>query len=49
MPNRQIDLFIRFILQNDGQLSENKRKKYFEFLTEDEIKKMERSILDLHL
>jgi len=45
MPNRQIDLFIRFTLQNDGVLSENKRKKYFEFLSEEEIKKMQRSIL----
>ena len=47
MPNRQVDLFIRFILQNDGQLSENKRKKYFDFLTEEEIKEMERTISHL--
>lgn len=44
MPNRQIDLFIRFTLQNNGKLLENKRKKYFDFLTQEEIKEMERSI-----
>lgn len=47
MPNRQIDLFIRFVLQNNGLLSENKRKKYFDFLTKEEITQMEISILDL--
>lgn len=41
MPNRQIDLFIRFTLQNAGKLSENKRKKYFDFLTHEEIFAME--------
>ncbi|HIP35935.1 MAG TPA: cell filamentation protein Fic [Crocinitomix sp.] len=45
MPDRQIDLFIRFTLQNEGRLSENKRKKYFDFLTEKEIGLMEDSIL----
>ena len=44
MPDRQIDLFIRFVQQNKGKLSENKRKKYFEFLTEEEILMMEESI-----
>ena len=41
MPNHQIDLFIRFTLQNAGKLSENKRKKYFDFLTSEEIREME--------
>ena len=45
MPDRQIDLFIRFTSQNEGKLSENKRKKYFDFLTEEEIGLMEDSIL----
>jgi len=44
MPDRQIDLFIRFTTQNGGKLSENKRKKYFDFLTKDEINEMERSL-----
>jgi Fic family protein len=46
MPNRQIDLFIRFTLQNKGKLSENKRKKYFDFLREEEIELLENIILE---
>ena len=47
MPDRQIDLFIRFAYQNSGRLSENKRKKYFNFLTEAEIREMEKSLLEI--
>jgi Fic family protein len=45
MPDRQIDLFLRFTRQNNGILSENKRKKYFDFLTKEEIKQMEESMV----
>jgi len=34
MPDREIDLFIRFVIQNGGKISINKRKKYFEFLSD---------------
>ncbi len=44
MPDRQIDLFIRCCLQNHGRLSAAKRSSYYGFLTEDEIKQMERVI-----
>ena len=37
MPDRLIDLFIRFVLQNGGKLSSAKREKYFDFLSDDEI------------
>ncbi|MXZ16836.1 MAG: Fic family protein [Rhodothermaceae bacterium] len=37
MPDRQIDLFIRICLQNNGRLSANKRKSHFDFLSEDEL------------
>jgi Fic family protein len=47
MPDRQIDLFIRFTYQNRGKLSENKRKKYFDFLTEEEIGEMEKSLVKI--
>ena len=50
MPDRQIDLFIRFCLQNHGQLSVRKRSGHFDFLTDDEVAKMElavRSAFDL--
>ncbi|SFV50811.1 Filamentation induced by cAMP protein Fic [hydrothermal vent metagenome] len=44
MPDRAIDLFIRFVMQNGGTLSANKRKKYFEFLSDEEIGLMEESV-----
>ncbi len=44
MPDRKIDLFIRFSMQNGGKLSSNKRKKYFEFLSDKEVELIEKSI-----
>lgn len=44
MPDRQIDLFIRFCLQNGGRLSSRKRRSHFEFLTDDEVESMERAV-----
>jgi len=44
MPDRQIDLFIRFCLQNHGQLSASKRASHFEALTEEEIARMEQAV-----
>lgn len=44
MPDRQIDLLIRFILQNHGKLSKAKKEKYFDFLSDDEIKKIEKAV-----
>ena len=44
MPDRQIDLFIRFCLQNDGQLSARKRGSHFKFLSDDETARMEQAI-----
>jgi Fic/DOC family len=43
MPDRQIDLFIRFCLQNDGRLSFRKRTSHFSFLTDDEATQMEQA------
>jgi hypothetical protein len=44
MPDRQIDLFIRFCLQNSGQLSAGKRVSHFEFLTDEEVAQMEQAV-----
>jgi len=44
MPDRQIDLFIRFCLQNNGRLSERKRSTHFDFLSKDEIHRMEQAV-----
>ncbi len=44
MPDRQIDLFIRFCLQNNGRLSARKRASHFDFLSEEEIVRMEQEV-----
>ena len=44
MPDRQIDLFIRFCLQNNGRLSARKRVSHFDSLTEQEIARMEQAV-----
>jgi len=44
MPDRQIDLLIRFCLQNNGRLSGRKRASHFDFLTDDEIARMEQAV-----
>lgn len=48
MPDRQIDLFIRFCLQNHGRLSTAKRASHFEFLTDNEVVKMEQAVRDAY-
>jgi len=45
MPDRQIDLFIRFCLQNNGRLSTRKQASHFDFLSDDEIARMEDAVL----
>ena len=44
MPDRQIDLFIRFCFQNNGRLSARKRGSHFDFLSDDEVARMEQAI-----
>ena len=44
MPDREIDLFIRFCLQNNGCLSANKRKSHFKFLSDEEVVQMQQAI-----
>jgi hypothetical protein len=44
MPDRQIDLFIRICLRNNGRLSARKRASSFGFLSEDEVARMERAV-----
>jgi hypothetical protein len=44
MPDRKIDLFIRFCLQNNGRLSEGKRREFFASLSDEEVAKMEEAI-----
>ena len=45
MPDRKIDLFIRFCLQNNGRLSARKRTSHFDFLSDKEIARMEQAVL----
>jgi hypothetical protein len=44
MPDRKIDLFIRFCLQNNRRLSVRKRSSQFAALTDEEVAAMEKAI-----
>lgn len=44
MPDRKIDLFIQACLQNNGRLSARKRASHFDFLSDDEVARMESAI-----
>ncbi len=44
IPDRLIDLFIRFCLQNNGCLEAKKRESCFSFLTDDELSSMEKAV-----
>jgi hypothetical protein len=44
MPDRKIDRFIRFCLQNNGRLSERKRADLFDYLSDEEITRMEQAV-----
>jgi uncharacterized protein YggL (DUF469 family) len=48
MPDRLIDLFIRFCLQNNGRLSAQKRKSHFDFLSDEEIAHIEQAVLAVY-
>jgi len=48
MPDRKIDLFIRFCLQNNGRLSARKRTSHLDFLTDEEIAHMEQAVLSTY-
>ncbi|MEA2082901.1 MAG: Fic family protein [Thermodesulfobacteriota bacterium] len=48
MPDRQIDLFIRFCLQNNGRLSSRKRASHFDFLSDEEIASLEEAVLSAY-
>ncbi len=43
LPDRQLDLLIKFLLQNRGELSQAKRRSHFPLLTENEITAMEQA------
>jgi len=49
MPDRKINLFIRFCLQNNGRLSTRKRDSHFDFLSKEEITRMEQAVLSAYL
>ena len=44
MPDGKIDLFIRLCLQDNGRLSARKRASHFDFLSDDEIARMEQVV-----
>ncbi len=44
MPDRKVDLFIRFCLQNNGRLSARKRASHFSMLSDEEVERMEEAV-----
>ena len=48
MPDRQIDFFIRFCLQNNARLSARKRTSHFDFLSDEEIARMDQAVLSAY-
>ena len=44
MPDRRIDLFIRFCLQNNGVISPKRRKSHFAELTDEEVERMQAAV-----
>ena len=44
MPDRKIDLFIRFCLQNNGRLYGRKCMDHFDFLSDEETAHMEQAV-----
>ena len=49
MPDRLIDLFIRFCVQGNGKLSARKRSSYFDFLSDEELAAMERAVKESYM
>lgn len=47
LPGKELTLLMKFLLQNDYKLSNNKREKNFNFLTEEEIHSIEVICLDI--
>lgn len=48
MPDQLIDLFIKFCQQNNGHLSDKKRKQHFNFLDQNELVLMEKLIKNIN-
>lgn len=46
LRDKDLSLIVNMIIQNQGKLSKTKRKKYFEFLTEEEITDIEQAYTD---
>jgi len=49
MPDKEIDRIIKFIMQNNGKLSQTKRQHYFIKLTEEEIIAIQNAIREFML
>lgn len=47
MPDRKIDLFIRRCLQDDGRFSARNRATHFDFLSDEEVTRIEQAVLSI--
>ena len=45
-PAHSLDLFIRLVHQNGGQLSKTKRQTHFSWMTDEEVKRSEAAVTD---
>lgn len=46
MPDNKMDLFIKFVLQNNGKISKPKKERFFSILSDDEISQLESVIFN---
>ncbi|WP_338360098.1 Fic family protein [Yeosuana marina] len=49
LPDNEVDLLIKFLNQNQGKLSKNKREKHFGELKDDEVKIIENAFQDIFM
>ncbi|SHJ83640.1 Fic/DOC family protein [Arenibacter nanhaiticus] len=49
LPDNEVDLLIKFLNQNQGKLSKNKREKHFEELKDEEVKIIEGAFQDIFM
>ena len=47
MPDRTVDLLIRFLVQGNGKISKRAREKEFSMLTDDEVLYIEKSFKEI--
>ena len=47
IPNKELNLFIQLALQNDGKIANKKRKRFYDWIDEDNLQKLEDIIFNV--